>query len=597
MSLAIIDWVIIVSFLLLFLYIGLRLKSRSEGSISDFFLSGRRFPWYIAGISMVATTFAADTPLAVTELVSLNGISGNWLWWNMLIGGMLTTFFFANLWRRAEILTELELIEIRYSGRAATFLRGFKSVYMGLFINALIIGWVNIALMSLLKVFFNIPDEYLIWVVAAIMLITVTYSALSGLWGVAITDVIQFTIAMTGCIILAIIVISSDKIGGISGLKQQLPEGALNFFPVISSGQSGVGFAQTLSISIGAFLAFIGVQWWASWYPGAEPGGGGYIAQRMMSCKNEKHSVFATLFFQIAHYCIRPWPWILVALAAMVLYPELSVADKKLGYVMAMKEFLPAGFKGLLLLAFLSAYMSTISTQMNWGASFLLNDFYKRFIRPENSFKNEKKAQKNYVAVARIATVFIMVVSLYATTKITRISAVWEFLIECGAGLGLVLILRWYWWRINAWSELVATIFPFFAYGFAKLYLEKVIPESYIQNKFSFFFTVGTTTIAWITATFLTKPTSKEILSAFYKRVRPEGAWKPFRGSEIKQDTSNFIYLSICWLSSIVMVYSTLFLSGMIIFAEWQKAALWFVVFIISFITLRFFIKKTNLLT
>ncbi len=593
MYLSFIDWFIIVFFLLLFLIIGVSLKKRAGKSLSDFFLSGRNLPWYIAGVSMVATTFAADTPLAVTELVAKNGISGNWLWWNMLIGGMLTTFFFAKLWRRANILTELEFIEIRYSGKEAAFLRGFKSVYMGLFINALIIGWVNIALMSLVKVFFGVPDAYLIWIVAGAMCITVIYSALSGLWGVAVTDVIQFTIAMTGCIILAIIVVSSDDIGGISGLKEKLPAWSLNFFPVISSKTSASDMAQTLCITAGAFLSFVGVQWWASWYPGAEPGGGGYIAQRMMSCKNEKHSVYATLFFQIAHYCIRPWPWIIVGLCSLVLYPDL--ADKKLGYVMAMKDYLPVGLKGLMLIAFFSAYMSTISTQLNWGASYIVNDFYKRFLKPEKSFINIEKAEKNYVQLSRIATVVIMLISLYITTLITSISQVWEFLIECGAGLGLVLILRWYWWRINAWSEITATIFPFIAYAFAKLYLENHLPDNYIANKFSYFFTVGTTTLAWLTVTFLTKPTYNKVLQSFYDKIKPDGWWHTFKEKRTT-NTNTIKGLFLSWLFAIIMVYSMLFFIGKFIFADWLYAAIWLSTAVISFLMLRYFMQKTSIL-
>jgi len=593
MSLAFIDWFIIVFFLILFLVIGFSLRKKAGKSLTDFFLSGRNLPWYIAGVSMVATTFAADTPLAVTELVAKNGISGNWLWWNMLIGGMLTTFFFAKLWRRAQILTEPEFIEIRYSGVEAAFLRGFKSIYMGLFINALIIGWVNIALMSLIQVFFNVPSSYLIWCVAAAMGITVIYSALSGLWGVAVTDFIQFTIAMTGCIVLAIIVVTSEDIGGISGLKEKLPSWSLNFFPVISSETSAGGMAQTLCITAGAFLAFVGVQWWASWYPGAEPGGGGYIAQRMMSCKNEKHSVYATLFFQIAHYCVRPWPWILVGLCSLVLYPEL--ADKKLGYVMAMKDYLPVGLKGLMLIAFFSAYMSTISTQLNWGASYIVNDFYKRFLRAEKSFGSNEKAEKNYVQVSRVTTVVIMLISLYITTLITSISQVWEFLIECGAGLGMVLILRWYWWRINAWSEIIATIFPFLAYGFSKLYLENHLPDYYMENKFSYFFTVGTTTMAWLIVTFITKPTKTDVLQSFYNRIKPDGWWHAFT-KEATAKKSNVTGLLLSWFCAIIMVYSLLFFLGKLIFTEWLYAAIWFCSAIISFLLLRYFMRKTSIL-
>ncbi|PCH65682.1 MAG: sodium:proline symporter [Bacteroidetes bacterium] len=594
MTLALLDWTIIILFLILSLYIGIRYKEKAGKSLSDYFLGGRNLPWYIAGISMVATTFAADTPLAVTELVAKGGISGNWLWWNMLFGGMLTTFFFARLWRRANILTELEFIEIRYSGKAAAFLRGFKAIYMGLFMNSLIIGWVNIAMIAILRVFFDIPESHLLWYAAGAMAIAAIYSTLSGLWGVAITDVIQFAIAMTGCIVLAVIVVSSEKIGGISGLKEQLPEGTLNFFPNISSSASISDITSTLSISIGAFFAYITVQWWASWYPGAEPGGGGYIAQRMMSTKNEKHSIFATLFFQIAHYCIRPWPWIIVGLCCLILYPDLAATDKKLGYAMAMKEFLPAGLKGLLLVAFLAAYMSTISTQLNWGASYLTNDLYKRFVRPRDKFTDEQSAQKNYVMMGRVFTIFIMIIALYATSQITSISGVWEFIIECGAGLGLVLILRWYWWRINAWSEITATVAPFVAYAFSKYYLGWHFPDS-------FFITVGFTTIAWIVVTFITKPTNTETLKTFYSKVKPGGVWtKIEKQLHTKPDyqpseQSGIKNLLICWLSAIVMTYSILFLTGKLILQEWQDAAMWGGIASLALIVLRSFIIRTKI--
>ncbi len=592
MHLSFFDWLIILSFLLLSLAIGLRFRRRGSKSLSAYFLSGRNLPWYIAGISMVATTFAADTPLAVTELVGESGISGNWLWWNMLIGGMLTTFFFARNWRRAEILTELELVEIRYSGTEASFLRGFKAVYLGVFMNVMIIAWVNLAMMTIIEVFFGIPSQQAIWYVGGIMLLTVIYSTLAGLWGVAATDAVQFVIAMGASIVLAFLVINTEQVGGISGMKEQLPESTFRFFPKVGA-ETG-SLAGTLSISIGAFLAFIGFQWWASWYPGAEPGGGGYIAQRMMSCKDEKSSVMSTLFFQIAHYCIRPWPWIIVALAAIILYPELEADEKRMGYVLAMKDYLPAGLKGLLLTAFLAAYMSTISTQLNWGASYLVNDLYKRFIIKQNVFSNDIAADKHYVLSDRIFTLMIMLIALYVTTRVTTISGLWLFIIECGAGLGLVLILRWYWWRINAWSEITATVTPFIAYGFAKLYLENVMPESFIIHRGSFFFTVGVTTIAWVIVTRLTMPVNKNVLQKFYNKVKPDGFWKPFENNR-KEKYYNILNLFICWISAIFMTYSTLFATGKVIFAQWSEAAIWAGTAVLSGLVLYNRIRKTKI--
>jgi SSS family solute:Na+ symporter len=596
MHLSNIDWIIIAAYFIIALVIGFSLKNRAGKSLTDFFLSGRNLPWYIAGLSMVATTFAADTPLAVTELVAQNGISGNWIWWSMLTGGMLTVFFFARLWRNANILTEPELIEIRYSGKPAAFLRGFKAFYLGLFMNCLIIGWVNIALITLLQVFFNITEIQAFWWVMAAMIITMFYSGLSGLWGVAITDVVQFVIAMTGCIILAVLVVSSPEIGGMAGLKEKVPEWSLNFFPAISNNSlSAIG--GTLSISIGAFLAFIGVQWWASWYPGAEPGGGGYIAQRMMSCKNEKHSVWATLFFQIAHYALRPWPWIIVGLSAIVLYPDLGADQKKMGYIMAMRDYLPDGLKGLMLVAFFAAYMSTLSTQLNWGASYLVNDFYKRFIKPDSKFKDIQTAQKNYILWSRLFTFLIMAVAMLVTTCITTISGVWNFILECGAGLGLVLILRWYWWRINAWSEIVATIIPFIAYAVGHFWLEPLFGDVFIINKGGYFFTVGVTTISWILITYLTRPTNTNVLIKFYKTVKPGGAWGYIREkAEITEKGTPLLALFICWITAIIMTYSILFVIGNLIFLEWKEAFIWLIIALISGIMLFISIKKTDIL-
>jgi solute:Na+ symporter, SSS family len=364
-SLSFWDYVIIGAYLVLMLAVGLFYRKTGSKNIEAFFLGGRNFPWWLAGISLVATTFAADTPLAITELVNnKGGIAGNWMWWNFLAGGMLTTFFFAKLWWRADILTDLELIEIRYSGKPAAFLRGFRAVYLGIFMNSLVIGWINVALVSIPQIFFDIPREEVLWYIAIAMIITASYSAMAGLLGVAVTDFIQFFIAMGGTIALAFYVLDAPEIGGIDGLKAKLPPSALNFFPTI--GNAGavdvLDSAGIFTLSIGSFLAYVTMQWWASWYPGSDPGGGGYVAQRMMSTKNQEHAIAATLFFQIMNYCFRPWPWIIVGLCVMVLYPWLGETDKKLGYIMAMRDYLPTGLKGLLITAFLAAYMSIIAS-------------------------------------------------------------------------------------------------------------------------------------------------------------------------------------------------------------------------------------------
>ncbi len=553
------DWIILISYFILSFLIGFYYKKRASGSTEDFFLSGRKLPWWLAGLSMVATTFAADTPLAVTELVGKNGIAGNWLWWNMLIGGMLTVFFFARLWRRANILTDVEFIELRYSGKFAAFLRGFKGIYLGVFMNTIIMGWVNLAMMKILMGMFPeyINQNNVLLYVGACMLFTSVYSALSGLWGVAVTDAFQFILAMTGCIILAVIVVNSPQIGGISGLQSKLPEWALRFTPDITSGNQASSTGSVFAISISSFLAFIGIQWWAAWYPGAEPGGGGYVAQRMMSAKDEKNSLLATLFFQIAHYCIRPWPWILVGLSALVLYPELSQADKGIGYVKAMNDFLPVGLKGLLLAAFFAAYMSTIATHLNWGTSYFINDFYKRFVK-----KNE--TEKHYILISRVITIVFMALSVIVTSQMESISGVWSFVIECGAGLGLVLILRWFWWRVNAISEIAATVTPFAVYGF--LYFGKfniAFPES-------LYIIVPVTTLSWIITAYITKPTSEDKLKSFYELIRPGGpGWKKYRAlyPHVIAD-KGYGLLMFDWFLGIVLVYMFLFGIGKIIFGE-----------------------------
>lgn len=589
-NLGLLDWIVVIVILATIVLIGIRYRAKPGSSLSDFFLGGRNLPWYIAGVSMVATTFAADTPLWVTEKIAQHGISGNWLWWNMLIGGMLTTFFFARLWRRANILTELELLEIRYSGKVAGWLRGGKAIYLGLFMNTIIIGWVNTALISILEVFFEIPYATAFWIVAAALVLVAVYSSLCGLLGIAITDFFQFIIAMTGCIILSVIVLNSPEVGGIDGLKAKLPAWRLDFFPKITSvSDVAVG---TFSLSFGAFFSYIVLQWWASWYPGSEPGGGGYISQRMMSAKDEKNAVYSSLFFQIAHYCLRPWPWIIVGLCALVLYPDLPIEDSRKGFIMAMRDHLPVGLKGLLLVGFFSAYMSTISTQLNWGASYLTNDLYKRFIKPESKFKDKKEAENHYVFAGRVLTVIIMIIGLLVSTQITTIDNAAQFLIASGAGLGMVLILRWYWWRINAWSELVAMIAPILGIVLSKYVLPLYLPESFFVNNGDFMFTVTLTTIVWLIVTFTSKPTDEKILRSFYKRVKPGGWWGKYKTEGEQNKTTPYLFAS--WIAGVVMVYSALFLIGYLIFKEWTPFFAWSISFIVSFFALRWAMKKAE---
>lgn len=641
-----IDWIIIASFLLLSLAIGLYYRRNAGKSIADFFLGGRNLSWYIAGLSMVATTFAADTPLAVSELVAQGGIAKNWLWWSFVFGGALTTFFFAMLWRRSGVLTELEFITLRYEGVPARFLRIFKSVYLGLFINAVIIAWVNLAMVSLLEVFFELGRAEALTYTFALMVIAVFYSALSGLTGVAVTDAFQFAIAMAGCIVLAVLVVTSDEIGGVAMLKTKLPQGATDFFPSVSQPE-GMELLHGFGLTIGAFLSFIGIQWWASWYPGAEPGGGGYIAQRMMSTRSEADSVWATLLFQVGHYCIRPWPWIIVSLCAIALYspavndpvlekqlsyfstphqedqlafqPERHAAEviargsgnaadflelypsykgtpaeqsiryhyePRLGFVFTMRDFLPPGLTGLLLVAFMAAYLSTISTQVNWGASYLVNDF----IKP--SFKD--LSEKKLVLGSRVCSILVMIAGAIITPFVTSISGVWEFILQCGAGTGLVLILRWYWWRINAWSEITATIAPLLSYSFCTFYLNERMGDAFVANNGAFYVTVLFTTVAWLLVTYLTPPPSQALVTRFNEQVKPMGLW-PSYTTGVSERNKSLKWLVANWAAMVTGIISVLFAIGSFVLLEFPAAFLYTALALLSIFSLRMFLKKTNI--
>ncbi len=601
MNLVLIDWLIIGFYFVISLAIGLYMSKRAGKGMKDFFLSGRKLPWYIAGTSMVATTFAADTPLAVTELVAQNGIAGNWLWWNMLFGGMLTVFFFARLWRRSGIITDAEFVDIRYSGKPANFLRGFRAVYIGIFMNTIVIAWVNLAMVKILKVMF--PDftvmgeqefyflgisfsSHLI-AVAGLMLFTAIYSALSGLWGVSLTDSFQFIIAMTGSIILAVFAVKHIDVGGIQGLKEKLPEWSFDFFPdfLDASEKSETGVSGILKMSVTAFVAYLGVQWWSSWYPGAEPGGGGYIAQRMMSAKDERHSVLATLWFQIAHYALRPWPWIIAAFAALILYPEVS--DKGASYVMLIRDLIPAGLLGLLLAAFLAAYMSTIASQTVWGTSYIVNDLYKPFI-------NKNADEKKYVKISRITTFLLIAFSLIITTQFDRISDAWKFVLVMSAGIGLVLLLRWFWWRINAWSEISAMIAPYIIYPVLTYGFDMdVIKEDF---ELSLIIIVIWSTFVWLSVTFLTKPEKEQKLKSFYKKVHPGGkGWKKIAADlpEVAGD-KGFGRLFFNWFAGSLMVMLVLFGIGKIIFAEYITGSVFIAVAVVLGIIISYNLSKVG---
>jgi Na+/proline symporter len=501
------DWLVIVLYFAVSLALGVAFSRRAGRSTDEFFLSGRALPWWLAGTSMVATTFAADTPLAVTGLTAKYGIAGNWLWWSMVMSGMLTVVFYARLWRRAGVMTDAEFAEIRYSGRPAAFLRGFRACYLALAVNSIIIGWVTSAMVKILGLTVGIDP---VPAIVVLFVLTGLYSTVSGLWGVVVTDFFQFVLAMVGCIVLAGFALGA--VGGMSGLLAALhtrfPDDApLRLLPDLHS-----AWMPALT-----FFVYVAVNWWASWYPGAEPGGGGYVAQRILSAKNERHALLAALWFNIAHYALRPWPWILVALASMVLYPDL--ADKESGFVKVMVDHLPPFWRGFLLAAFFAAYMSTISTQLNWGASYLVNDVYRRFWAPGRD-------ERHYAGVGRLATLVMMVVGGIVTTYIGTVEGAWKFLLAVGAGTGLVYLLRWYWWRINAWSEVsamaAALVVSLAAQGLGGLDADD--PRGFA---ILLLVTTAVTTVVWLAVTFATAPEPAERLRAFYARVRPGGpGWR-----------------------------------------------------------------------
>jgi Na+/proline symporter len=544
------DWGIIALYFLFAAGVGLALSRRAGSSLSEYFVGGRALPWWLAGTSMVATTFAADTPLAVTEMVARHGVAGNWLWWNMVMSGILTVFFYARLWRRAGVITDVEFTELRYGGKPAALLRGFRAAYLAVPINLIIMGWVNLAMMEIVSTALGISDVVALLVCFGL---AAGYSILAGLWGVVITDFFQFGLAVGGAVILAVFAV--EAVGGIPGMRDGLEatygstEAALAMLP-----RESAAWMPAITMAV-----YLGVNWWASWYPGAEPGGGGYIAQRIFSARSERDGVLATLWFNIAHYAVRPWPWILVALASTILYPGLE--DPKEGYVRAIMDLLPPGLTGLVLAGFAAAYMSTISTQLNWGASYLVNDLYARFV-------DRDAEERTLVRASRIGTALLMVASLVVTYFLDSIEGTWRFLLAIGAGTGLVLILRWYWWRINAWSEISAMI--------ASLVVSVVLwfgvgldPDDPTQWAWIMLATVGGSTAVWLTVTFLTPPEDDDLLRAFYLRVRPGGrGWgrisaslglggEPMDGGPLNWTN---------WVAGVVSVYASLFGVGQLLF-------------------------------
>jgi Na+/proline symporter len=556
MQLTGLDIGVIVAFFAVNLGIG-AYYARRNADVGEFFLSGRKAPWWLAGTSMVATTFAVDTPLAVTGFVAQNGIAGNWLWWNMAASGLLTVFFFAALWRRSGVLTDVEFIELRYGGRAATWLRGVRAVYQGVLVNTIIMGWVNLAMVKVLSLTLHVPTTLALYVC---LVLTALYVTIGGLWSVLVTDMLQFIVKMTMAIVLAVAAVAA--VGGIAALRAKLAvvdaahhaSGAGSLLAFVPSGDASW-------MPVTTFVVFVGVAWWASSYPGAEPGGGSYIAQRIFACKDEKNAVLASLFFNVAHYALRPWPWILVALCALVLYPHGvpgpdGKADPELGYVQTMVDELPASLRGLMLAGFLAAYMSTIGTQLNLGASYLTNDLYRRFIRPVAS-------ERHYVAISRVMTGVCLVLAAAVTPLMHSVGDAWKYMLTMTAGVGLVMILRWYWWRISAWSEIAALAIS--AVVGSGLYVFDVIPgDDPNATAKRLLITVAVTTAGWLAATYATKPESEATLVRFFERVRPNDfGWKRIARRAAPGFAGDSLGPALVdWLAGLGLVFGTLFAIG-----------------------------------
>jgi Na+/proline symporter len=591
MALTAIDWAIVAAYFLLSVGIGLYFTKRGGESLNEYFLSGRQVTWWLAGASMVATTFAADTPLVVTGLVSAHGVAGNWLWWNMLMSGMLTVFFFARLWRRAHVMTDVEFAEIRYSGRPAAALRGFRALYLAIPINLIILGWVTKAMIKILTISlglrdvnllgFNVPGEVI--AVGICFIITVAYSAGAGMWAVLWTDLVQFVIKMSAVVVLAVYAVRA--VGGMDKLKDGLTthfgsaDAALSVLPVKMTPNGIEAYPWMPLLALGVFLS---VQWWAAWYPGAEPGGGGYVAQRIFSAKTERDGVLATLFFNVAHYAIRPWPWIITGLCTVLLYPAGigPTHDHEAAYVQAFVDLLPTPWRGFMMAGFAAAYMSTVGTQLNWGASYLVNDFYKRFL-------NRTATEKHYVAISRWATIFLFLASAVVTHYLGTIEGAWKFLLALGSGTGLVLILRWYWWRINAWSEISAMIASFVvSIAAINIIKPRFAAGDLRADAWVMLVTVAVSTVVWLGVTFATKPEPDRVLESFYRRVRPGGpGWVRVseRAGFGRESIPGGALAWTNWIAGIVAVYSTLFGIGKLVLGNMPEGLIMLAIAAVAF--------------
>ncbi|MGB6518295.1 MAG: sodium:solute symporter family protein [Candidatus Cybelea sp.] len=571
MHLTTLDWIIVVVSLGVSFVPAIVLARRAGKNITEFFAAGRQAPWWLIGISLVATTFSTDTPNLVTNLVRDGGVAENWIWWSFLLTGMATVFFYARLWRRSRVLTDLEFYELRYAGRAASFVRGFRAIYLGLFFNCWIIATVNLALVKIAGVLFGWPRAETL---AISVVVPIIFAATAGLWGVMVTDLIQFCITMSSAFAAAYFAVHAPGVGGLHGLIAHFKHsgaGALSLLPNFKDWHT----------ALGVFVIPLTVLWWSVWYPGAEPGGGSYVAQRMLAARTESDALFGTFMFQVMHYALRPWPWIIVALASTIVYPSLhdiqlrfpGVAPGLIGNDIAypaMLVYLPAGFAGFMVAGIFAAYRSTIETHLNWGTSYLVHDFYQRFIRPGSS-------QRELVFAGRIVTALLMLLGVLFTFALDNAHNAFNLLLSIGAGTGLIYLLRWFWWRINAWSEVAAMLASFVV---ALSFFASARLGHAADTTVALLTTIGVTTIVWVAVTYLTPPVEMSVLAEFYAKVRPAGpGWARVRDACALPASPDSIPLALLgWVLGLASVYGALFAAGGFVYGRVDQGVTWSVV-------------------
>jgi SSS family solute:Na+ symporter len=572
MHLTRLDWTIIAASVVVSFLPAIFFAKRAGKSTAEFFTSGRAAPWWLVGVSMVATTFSTDTPNLVTNMVRENGVSDNWLWWSFLLTGMLTVFFYARMWRRSGVLTDLEFYERRYSGRAAGFVRGFRAVYLGLFFNCVIMATVNLAAAKIGNIVLGWPMAKTLVLCSVI---TIFFASVSGLWGVLVTDSIQFSITMTGTFAMAYFAVKQPQVGGLSGLVHRLDAKTLNLLPDFGN----------WSVALSVLIIPITIQWWSVWYPGAEPGGGSYIAQRMLASRSEKDALTGTLLFNAMHYALRPWPWIIVALSSILVYPQLADIHRVFPYVderligndmayPAMLRFLPAGFLGLMIAGMLAAYRSTIETHLNWGTSYLVHDLYRRFLKRDAS-------ERHYVLMGRIVTALLMVCAALLTFALDTAKESFDLILSVGAGTGLIYLLRWFWWRINAWSEVAAMASSFLVA--VAFFLARKAGHP-VAAHLALITTVAVTTVVWIVVTYATRPVDRATLVAFYRLVRPAGpGWRRIRAEAgVGASPDSLPQALLGWMLGCVFVYAALFGTGSVLYGKTAQAGVWIALFVVS---------------